>query len=62
MDKFDFCFGWAPLGDGLLNLNHVTAVKIWHEIVLIFLSDTAIVCIVLSDDVIACEFTEALYF
>lgn len=32
MDKFDFCFGWAPLGDGLWNLNHVTAVKIWHKI------------------------------
>lgn len=26
-----FCFGWAPLGDGLWN-NHVTAVKIWHKI------------------------------
>lgn len=27
-----FCFGWAPLGDGLWNLNHITAVKIWHKI------------------------------
>lgn len=60
MDKFDFCFGWAPLGDGWImefKSCHSCEDLAQDRVVKkkIFLSDSAIVWTVPFNNLIACE-------